>query len=228
MCGPGVLGASPAAIARRPSAGCSAPDLVAHRPGPPHSFGHGRTLHGGCGSPARGAAARQGCGARGEGRSHTGTGPPTPRKPGRHIGHDLLRTGFLVRALRWSRRRPSRGPVSSHTVPGRRAASVPVAPCTGVAAARARGAAARQGCDAGEKRPAPRPHTGTDPPAPRKPGRHPGHDLCADPVSLGEPGRSPARPQERLTMLPFASMSIRCAAGVAPRPGIVRMSPQIG
>ena len=35
-------------------------------------------------------------------------------------------------------------------------------------------------------------------------------------------------PQDRLTMLPSLSMSTMCAAGVVPRPGIVRMSPQIG
>jgi predicted nucleic acid-binding protein len=33
---------------------------------------------------------------------------------------------------------------------------------------------------------------------------------------------------ERLMMLPSRSMSTRWAAGVAPRPGMVRMSPQIG
>lgn len=37
-----------------------------------------------------------------------------------------------------------------------------------------------------------------------------------------------AQSQERLTMLPSLSMSTRWAAGVAPRPGMVRMSPQIG
>ena len=46
-----------------------------------------------------------------------------------------------------------------------------------------------------------------------------------------QPRRSPEaaqRPQDRLTMLPSRSMSTRWAAGVAPSPGMVRMSPQIG
>jgi hypothetical protein len=44
---------------------------------------------------------------------------------------------------------------------------------------------------------------------------------------IGRP-RVADRRQERPTMSPFSSMSTRCSAGAEPRPGMVRISPQMG
>ena len=75
------------------------------------------------------------------------------------------------------------------------------------------------------------------PPGPGDERGEPGPVVAAvvggDAVGTGGSCRRTDRPRARVRydspmISSFSSMSIRCAAGSAPSPGIVRMSPQIG